>query len=119
MTHMPPEDTSAVATETLGANLRRLRLRLGLTQTQLGRVLGVSMQQVQKYEHGDSRIPADHLLHLVEHFGISPTYFFETTTVDTPNLETLIAAYQKLTPRNKRLVSELVHALQPHDGGDG
>jgi transcriptional regulator with XRE-family HTH domain len=39
-----------------GRNLRRLRSRAGLSQAELGKRLGVSYQQVQKYESGDHNV---------------------------------------------------------------
>jgi len=45
----------------IGHNIRENRLRRGLTQATLGAVIGVSTQQVQKYEKGTNRISANHL----------------------------------------------------------
>lgn len=42
----------------IGKNLRNLRESRGLSQTMLGHALGVSFQQIQKYERGDSTLPA-------------------------------------------------------------
>jgi transcriptional regulator with XRE-family HTH domain len=46
----------------IGARLRTRRRQLGLTQTQLADALGVSFQQVQKYERGANRASASTLL---------------------------------------------------------
>lgn len=48
----------------MGARLRRFREASGLSQTELGEKLGVSYQQVQKYERGVSRLSVDALLRL-------------------------------------------------------
>jgi transcriptional regulator with XRE-family HTH domain len=45
----------------IGARVRGLRRSLGLTQTDLGTALGVTFQQVQKYEKGTNRIGAGRL----------------------------------------------------------
>lgn len=45
----------------IGARLRARRRQLGLSQTDLARKLGVSFQQVQKYERGSNRIAASTL----------------------------------------------------------
>jgi transcriptional regulator with XRE-family HTH domain len=45
----------------LGATLRLIRKRHGMTQTELGRAAGLSFQQVQKYESGSNRIAASTL----------------------------------------------------------
>ena len=48
----------------LGAKIRRLREQAGLSQSQLGERLGVSYQQIQKYERGVNRFSVDALIKL-------------------------------------------------------
>lgn len=48
----------------MGAKVRRFREAAGLSQTELGDKLGVSYQQVQKYERGASRLSLDTFLRL-------------------------------------------------------
>lgn len=50
----------------IGARLRARRVALGLSQDQLAQALGVSYQQVQKYENGSNRIAAARLVVLAE-----------------------------------------------------
>jgi transcriptional regulator with XRE-family HTH domain len=50
--------------KSMGARVRRFREAAGLSQTELGDKLGVSYQQVQKYERGVSRLGVDTLLRL-------------------------------------------------------
>jgi transcriptional regulator with XRE-family HTH domain len=57
--------------------IRAKREALGITQMTLGAKLGITFQQVQKYEKGKNRISAGRLYHLCEIFGVAPTYFFE------------------------------------------
>lgn len=45
----------------VGRNMRRLRNRLGISQVQLAAGLGVTFQQIQKYENGRNRISASKL----------------------------------------------------------
>jgi transcriptional regulator with XRE-family HTH domain len=61
----------------VGRQIRRRRLELGLSQTALGRVLGVSFQQVQKYERGDNRVAPRRLLELGKLLNVPVTYFLE------------------------------------------
>ena len=61
----------------VGRQIRRRRLELGLSQTALGRVLGVSFQQVQKYERGDNRVAPRRLLELAKLLKVPVTYFLE------------------------------------------
>ena len=50
--------------------VRAQRTRLGLSQTQVGQKLGVSFQQIQKYERGTNRIGAGRLFQLAAIFNI-------------------------------------------------
>lgn len=50
----------------IGARLRRHREACGLSRAALGQVLGVSPQQIQKYENGGNRIPAARLAVIAE-----------------------------------------------------
>lgn len=59
---------------------RRLRLRrslMGLSQERLGELLGVTFQQVQKYERGANRIGAGRLWRLAAILDVPITWFFE------------------------------------------
>lgn len=55
----------------LGARLRQKRLELGLTQSDIAQALGVSFQQVQKFEKGKNRINAAQLARVAERLGAS------------------------------------------------
>jgi transcriptional regulator with XRE-family HTH domain len=46
----------------VGQNLRQARLARGYSQTELGEALGISFQQVQKYERGTNRLSASRLV---------------------------------------------------------
>lgn len=61
----------------IGGRIRQRRTELGLTQEQLGRALGVSYQQIQKYETAANRISAGRLYELAHEFGVEPSYFFD------------------------------------------
>lgn len=60
----------------IGANLRDLRLFFGVTQAELARVLGVTFQQVQKYEKGKDRLSAARLYVLARFFDVPLDAFF-------------------------------------------
>jgi len=61
----------------VGAQVRSLRRQRGLTQTQLGDVLGLTFQQIQKYERGTNRISASRLAMLAEALKVPVSVFFE------------------------------------------
>ena len=61
----------------IGARMRDRRLALGLTQEALGQKLGVSFQQVQKYENGSNRVSAARLFEICEALDVSLASMFE------------------------------------------
>ncbi len=61
----------------VGARVRLRRTLLGMSQTGLGDALGVTFQQVQKYENGANRISASRLYDLSRVLDVSIEHFFE------------------------------------------
>lgn len=61
----------------VGQRMRRLRESLGLSQGRLGRQLGLTFSQVQKYEKGANRIGAGRLYILAGILDVPIQYFFE------------------------------------------
>ena len=61
----------------VGEMLRRLRLLAGLTQADLAAMVGVSFQQIQKYERGVDRIGAGRLLAISKALDVPVGSFFE------------------------------------------
>lgn len=61
----------------LGAQLRALRRGRGLTLQQLAEALGVSFQQIQKYENGTNRIAGSRLWELALLLSVPVDVFFE------------------------------------------
>ena len=55
----------------LGARIRSLRTPLGIRQADLARIVGVSYQQIQKYEHGANRISVSTLFAVAQALGVS------------------------------------------------
>lgn len=64
-------------TAIIGRNIRALRTRAGYSQQDVAKVLGVSFQQIQKYETGKNRFPAETLYRLKKLYGVPYPYFFE------------------------------------------
>jgi transcriptional regulator with XRE-family HTH domain len=61
----------------IGLRLRTRRLMLHMTQTDLAKVIGLTFQQLQKYEKGTNRITASTLQTLAAAMKVPITYFFE------------------------------------------
>ncbi len=61
----------------VGARIRMRRLKLDMSQTQLGEGLGLTFQQVQKYEKGSNRVSASRLQQIVSILQVPVAFFFE------------------------------------------
>jgi transcriptional regulator with XRE-family HTH domain len=61
----------------VGARLRIRRSMLGLSQEKLGDAVGLTFQQVQKYERGANRMGASRLFQFCQILGVPITYFFD------------------------------------------
>ena len=63
----------------IGRQIKRRRAVLGMTQWQLADQLGVSFQQLHKYETGVNRVPAMRLLDIAKALSTPIEWFFETS----------------------------------------
>lgn len=61
----------------VGHRLKTRRSELGISQTALGEKIGVTFQQVQKYERGANRISASMLYDIATALSVQIAYFFE------------------------------------------
>jgi transcriptional regulator with XRE-family HTH domain len=61
----------------VGSRVRFRRMLLGMSQEKLGEKLGLTFQQVQKYEKGINRIGASRLFDLAQVLGVSVQFFYE------------------------------------------
>jgi transcriptional regulator with XRE-family HTH domain len=115
----------------VGQRLRLRRKLSGLSQTELGEKIGVTFQQLQKYESGANRISASRLFDLSRVLDVPVSYFFDEMTenvseagkteaalTDEPNLmakrETLelARAYTRIAdPKLRQLLRSLVTAV--------
>ncbi len=81
-----PKAKGSAADVQIGARLRAIRRGARMSQTELGETLGVSYQQIQKYEVGDSRISVTTLLKAAQVFGIPPTDFYRNSEPAAPTM---------------------------------
>jgi transcriptional regulator with XRE-family HTH domain len=63
----------------VGMRLRLARTQAGFSQTAVADQVGITFQQIQKYEKGTNRIGASRLLQLARVLGIDVGFFFEGT----------------------------------------
>jgi transcriptional regulator with XRE-family HTH domain len=61
----------------IGSRVRARRIMLGMSQEKLADALGLTFQQVQKYEKGVNRIGASRLLHMASILDVNIEFFFE------------------------------------------
>lgn len=61
----------------VGRRLRHRRTSLGISQEQLGAALGLTFQQIQKYEKGQNRIGAGRLYRIAGILSVPVQFFFE------------------------------------------
>jgi len=61
----------------VGAQLKSLRKSAGFSQTSLANKVGVTFQQIQKYERGMNRIGASRLWEFCKIFDVNPGRFFD------------------------------------------
>ena len=65
----------------VGARIRMQRMVRGHTQSELGKAVGVSFQQVQKYEKGVNRVGASRLQQIANVLAVAPDFFFGGTSI--------------------------------------
>ena len=61
----------------VGGRVRMRRMMLGMSQEKLGDALGLTFQQVQKYEKGTNRMGASRLQHIANILQVPVTFFFD------------------------------------------
>jgi transcriptional regulator with XRE-family HTH domain len=92
---------AALADRHVGRRLRERRVQRGLSLAGLAEALGVSTQQLRKYEAGVNSVPAARLPGLGLLLGVSPTWFFE-------ELDDVAGSYRPLLPTRPRMLLDLV-----------
>ncbi|MEA2894299.1 MAG: hypothetical protein QOI05_5092 [Bradyrhizobium sp.] len=61
----------------VGSRVRMRRIMLGMSQEKLGEGLGLTFQQIQKYEKGTNRIGASRIQHIAEILQVPVSFLFE------------------------------------------
>lgn len=70
----------------VGGRIRGRRLGLRISQTKLGHAIGVTFQQVQKYESGTNRVGASNLFRIAKALGVDVAFFFEGLAGEAPTM---------------------------------
>lgn len=127
------ENTTLSASEVdrlVGDRIRRRRILMGLTQDQLGESLGISYQQIQKYETGANRVSAGRLYLIAARLDVSPGWFFDPVKSDASSddfdelgssrlLMEFVRSFARIKDeRLKTVLVSLVRAMaEEEDGG--
>ena len=68
----------------VGSRIRLRRTMLGMSQERLGESLGITFQQIQKYEKGTNRVGASRLQNISSILNVPVSFFFEDAPGDAP-----------------------------------
>lgn len=111
----------------VGARIRLKRIELGLSQGSLADALGLSFQQVQKYERGNNRISASMLVKAAAHLNVPASSLLgegegdvghpnpALSLLSQPGTAFFLATYCKLSPRERQAVRVLAQSLAGDD----
>ena len=83
-----PESSPHPVDVHVGRRVAEKRLALGYNQSDLGRALGLTFQQVQKYEKGTNRVSASKLWLIAQFFKVDLAYFFDGLSGDGSKTDT-------------------------------
>jgi len=123
----------------VGSRVRMRRMMLGMSQEKLGDALGLTFQQIQKYEKGTNRIGASRLQQISLILQVQVAFFFEgaptvpgtatglqeapspayvTDFLATTDGLALVKAFMRIpSPKLRRRVVELVQEMGGEDAG--
>jgi transcriptional regulator with XRE-family HTH domain len=126
MAHGSDEHTPHPLDIALGARVRLRRKELGLSQDQLARAVGITFQQVQKYEHGTNRISFSRLVEICEalecgivdlignldKYKTSASLSRQIGFLTEPGATDLLEAYASIdSPKRRRAILNLARQL--------
>ncbi|MGV1912055.1 helix-turn-helix domain-containing protein [Agrobacterium vitis] len=119
----------------IGSRIRGARHNAGISQTTLATALGITFQQIQKYEKGTNRVGGSRMAEIAKTLGKPVAYFFEgvtgestATVADVQEAEftssrearRLINGFRALPPGQRAAVLKLIEGLAEvaQDNGD-
>ena len=92
----------------VGKRIRARRLFLGMNQADLAATLGLTFQQVQKYEHGANRVSASRLLAIANALAVPISFFFvnrvahDDARMEQPETIELVRSYHAISDARVR-----------------
>jgi transcriptional regulator with XRE-family HTH domain len=82
----------------VGSRVRMRRMMLGMSQEKLGDALGLTFQQVQKYEKGTNRIGASRLQQISLILQVPVAFFFEGAPIVAGEFEPAVGMHEAPSP---------------------
>ena len=117
----PREKVANEIDEGIGHRLKSFRLAAKMPQEQLGKSLGVTFQQIQKYEKGKNRLSGSRLIKAAETLKVSPTQLLgangsgkadgEFDALAEPAVNIMVREMKKLSPHQRRAAARAMTAL--------
>lgn len=92
------------ADRSIGARIRERRIALGMRQMQLAELIGVTYQQVHKYEKGVNRVAGARLNAIAKALGLEVSYFFPDTEDQAPAVGSWVRP-RKMVELNKNFAA--------------
>lgn len=96
----------------VGQRIRERRSLLGVSRNDLAKSLGLSIQQIQKYESGDSTVSASRLYELAVLLDVSPSYFFENMPQSLPHNAEISKLGRDVTEANPQEIRQMATIYQ-------
>jgi transcriptional regulator with XRE-family HTH domain len=104
----------------VGLQIRNRRKELGISQDNLGKEIGVSFQQIQKYENGSNRVGASRLAAIAKALRVQIGNFFPDDDAEVPitdvaaHIADRTCEYRDLFERSSRITGRWMEAVPHH-----
>ena len=100
-------------TKTIAERIKLRRIMLGMSQSDLGKLCGVSFQQIQKYENGQTSISCQRLFQISNALSTPVDFFFDVKNeMYSKESLNLLIIYSKLPQNKKELVFEMIKNIK-------
>ena len=106
----------AYVDEHVGERIRVRRTLLDISQEKLGEGLGLTFQQVQKYENGANRVSASRLFQISKILNVPVPYFFDNVPVDAASHARRLRDDGKAVPADMLTSRESLKLIQAYYG---
>ena len=109
-----PAREYAYVDEHVGNRIRVRRTLLGMSQEKLGEFLGLTFQQVQKYEKGANRVSASRLFQLSKILNVPASYFFDNVPAESASYTRRLSDDGKAVPADMPTSRESLKLIQAY-----